>query len=108
MLPKAKIAREYHLSLIVIIISVLIVILGTQSSRAIHNPASEIIEPPRGYPTVTGFQNITVYDENAKKMDLYLYIDPENPENEPCYTIARGLEFNTSTHKITYSWDSTT
>lgn len=109
MLPKIK-----HTSIIsfFIIFSGLVslVILGQLASSilASHKPShqSPIIHEPSSTQTITGFQDIKVYDNQAELLDIYLSIGFSNPDNQPCYTIAKGLTFENS--RVNYSWDSTT
>src|SRR3989344_7370325 len=106
MLPKIR--NLSHRLVLILVVGALLVFIGKQTSTAIHYDASQIIEPAGNYPTVSGFQNITIDDPNAKTVDLSLYIGLGDPENDPCYTITQNLEFDPMTKKETYSWDSTT
>lgn len=107
MLPRLD--YSYRIGIfIVFTVVVLSIILGqsVRSTRASDGTPPEILEPSSTQ-TISGFQNIKVYDPAAETLDIYLSIGFSHSESEPCYTVTKGLTFDTN-NIVNYSWDSTT
>ena len=107
MLPRLDHPCKLGFSLVFILTTLsLFLFQGLKLSQATNGNSPEILEPSHTQ-TISGFQNIKIYDPAAETVDIYLSIGFGTIENPLCYTISKDLTFDENGF-VNYSWDSTT